>query len=127
MPHSPPQKSGLYISGDFKEIGAVTPSFALSPNPNKMWLKTTTAMAPATPAAKQIAIRCNTVKSPACTFRLFSITFNAFSVIYLPQAEIGSAISQCCYAPLICFASEFMKTVGGDRMGNRGPPVFLLL
>ncbi len=32
IPHSPPQKSGLYISGDFKETGAFTPSAALSPN-----------------------------------------------------------------------------------------------
>src|SRR6267142_6723189 len=53
-PHSPPQKSGLYMSGDFRETGAFTPSFSLSPNPNKIWLKTTTANAPMTPAAKQI-------------------------------------------------------------------------
>ena len=35
MPHSPPQKSGLYISGDFKGIGAFTPSAELIPNPNR--------------------------------------------------------------------------------------------
>src|SRR5439155_8399072 len=33
---------------------------------------------------------------------------------YLPQSQIGSAISQCCYTPLIRFASEFMKTVGSE-------------
>src|SRR5437899_11506222 len=49
LPHSPPQKSGLYISGDFKETGAVTPSVALTPNRNSAWLKRTTATAPITP------------------------------------------------------------------------------
>jgi hypothetical protein len=43
------------ISGDFKETAAFTPSFSLSPMANRMWLKTTTASAPITPAAKQIA------------------------------------------------------------------------
>src|SRR5262245_2069092 len=57
-PHSPPQKSGLYISGDFKETGALTPRAPLSPSPNRMWLKRTTATAPITPAAKQIATSC---------------------------------------------------------------------
>jgi len=57
MPHSPPQKSGLYISGDFKETGALTPRVALTPNQNSAWPKRTTATAPITPAAKQIATR----------------------------------------------------------------------
>src|ERR1035438_1439753 len=60
IPHSPPPKSGLYISGDFKETGAFTPNVALSPNSNRTWMKRTTANAPTTPAAKQIAIRCIT-------------------------------------------------------------------
>ncbi len=35
IPHSPPQKSGLYISGAFKETGSFTPSVALSHNSNR--------------------------------------------------------------------------------------------
>src|SRR5688572_20739361 len=58
IPHSPAQKSGLYISGDFRETGSFIPSVALTPNANRRWLKKTTASPPITPAAKQIATLC---------------------------------------------------------------------
>jgi hypothetical protein len=35
IPHNPPQKSGLYISGDFNEAGAFTPRASLIPNPKR--------------------------------------------------------------------------------------------
>src|ERR671918_3170773 len=79
IPHSPPQKSGLYMSGDFKETGAFTPSVALSPNANSRWLKRTTASPPITPAAKQIATRCLSVNPFPITFESFSVMFNVHS------------------------------------------------
>src|SRR4026209_702548 len=72
-PHSPPQKSGLYMSGDFKEAWAVHPSAALSPDQYSTWLKRTTATAPITPAAKQIAARWPTVKALVIVFKSFPI------------------------------------------------------
>src|SRR5262245_7860879 len=49
------------MSGDFNDTGSVTPSFALTPDANSTWLNRTTASAPITPAAKQIATCCFTV------------------------------------------------------------------
>src|SRR5262245_63482343 len=46
------------MSGDLSETGSLTPSFWPSPNPNRTWLKRTTASAPITPAVKQIATSC---------------------------------------------------------------------
>src|SRR5260370_9850534 len=81
------------MSGDFRETGSFTPSVALSPNPNRTWLKRTTASPPMTPAAKQIAIRCITVELHSITFPSFS---NMFVVIRnsfpLPAAEMSAAI-----------------------------------
>ena len=84
IPHSPAQKSGLYISGDFKETGAPTPNRPLSPNLNRSWLKRTTASAPITPAAKQIAARCIRVK-------LFSIMIKT-PFNYLSVPPVGSGL-----------------------------------
>src|SRR5262245_19021565 len=49
------------MSGDLSKIGSLTPSFCASPTANSPWLKSTTASAPTTPAAKQIATCCVTV------------------------------------------------------------------
>src|SRR5581483_657598 len=73
MPHKPPQNRGRYTSGDFIETGALTPSAWLSPMPNRIWLKSTTASAPITPAAKQIAARWLTVKTAGIAPRSFSV------------------------------------------------------
>ena len=49
IPHSPAQKSGVYIPGGLKDIGAFTPNSAQSPNSKRRWLKRTTASPPVTP------------------------------------------------------------------------------
>ncbi len=82
IPHSPPQKSGLYISGGFRDIGAFTPNVALSPNSNRTRPKRTTASPPITPAAKQIATRCASVKP-------FSITFKTLLLNYTARKSAG--------------------------------------
>src|SRR5437867_1730341 len=72
------------MSGDFKETGAFAPSFSPSPNPNRMWLKRTTASALTTPAAKQIASRRATVILPCITCKSCSVTFKSCAVIFNP-------------------------------------------
>ena len=92
---SPAQKSGLYISGDFKETGAFTPNVTLSPTPNRIWLKRTTATSPMTPAAKQAATRRIKVKPSSIEFKPFSVMINSLS--FIRYGDILQKVDEACH------------------------------
>jgi len=86
MPHNPPQNSGLYTPGGSKDAGKGIGLFGAGQNQETTWLKRSTASAPITPAAKQMASRWLSVVecelssvglvSPFVAVRLLSIPCN---------------------------------------------------
>jgi hypothetical protein len=97
IPHSPAQKSGLYIPGGLKDIGAFTPKAMLSPNSKKRWLQRTTASPPITPAVKQIAVRCISVKPFRITFKppLFILSRSPVGLVHFTYCFHSRFAWQC--------------------------------